>query len=58
MRQLISTSPASMPHIDAFLYWAKTRYEMALVTSGLRATVSLTLIKFGYMSLFQTSVFC
>jgi HAD superfamily hydrolase (TIGR01509 family) len=57
VRQLISTSLEPLPRMDAFLHWAKTRYQMALVTSGSRATVSLALRKIGYVSLFQTMIF-
>lgn len=57
VRQLISALLEPLPRMDAFLHWAKTRYEMALVTSGSRATVSLALRKLGYVSLFQTMVF-
>lgn len=57
VRQLISTSLEPLPRMDAFLHWAKARYQIALVTSGSRATVSLALRKLGYESFFQTVIF-
>jgi HAD superfamily hydrolase (TIGR01509 family) len=40
-----------------FLDWAKTRYSMALVSSGSQETVCLGLVKLGYESMFFPQVF-
>ena len=57
VRDLISVFLEPLPGMDAFLRWAKTRFLMALVTSGSRETVSLALDKLGYDSTFQAKIF-
>lgn len=57
VRQLISTSLQPLSRMDAFLRWAKTRYETVLVTSGSRQTVTLALNRLGYQHLFKTKIF-
>lgn len=57
VRELIGTSLEPLDGMDAFLHWAKTRFKMALVTSGSRVTVSLALDKLGYNTFFQTQIF-
>lgn len=57
VRELIQTSLQPIPPMDAFLRWAHTRYQMALVTSGSRETVGLALNKLNYQSLFKTQIF-
>lgn len=57
VRKLIETSLQPIPQIDSFLRWSHTRYSLALVTSGSKATVSLALHKLDYQSLFQTQLY-
>ncbi len=57
VRELIETSLEPLSDMDRLLHWAKSRYTMALVTSGSRVTVSLALRKLGYQSLFSTQIF-
>jgi HAD superfamily hydrolase (TIGR01509 family) len=57
VQELIQISLEPFPMMHTFLCWAKSRYAMALVTSGSHATVSLALDRLGYKSLFQTMIF-
>lgn len=53
VRRLIAEGLHPLPGVDAFLRWARQSYRMAMVTSGSRATVELSLEKLGYSSLFD-----
>lgn len=57
VRSLITTYLQPFPPMNAFLQWAKYRYQLALVTSGSRATVTLALQKLAYTSLFHPQIF-
>lgn len=57
VRDLISRELSPLPMMDEVLAWARSRYRMALVTSGSRGTVELALAKLGYADVFETSVF-
>lgn len=57
VRDLINISLQPSPLMDEFLQWSKSRFFIALVTSGSRATVTLALNKLGYASLFRTFIF-
>ena len=56
-RQYIRESLAAMPGVDQFLSWAKSRFQLALASSGSRGTVSLAIEKLGYGGLFSPLVF-
>jgi len=56
-RELIAELLEPLPGVDEFLQWAKSRFEMALVTSGSRGTVELALKKLGYTDWFRPVLF-
>lgn len=56
VRQLIETSLAPMPGVDAFLRWARPRRRLAMASSGSHGTVSLALHKLGYADWFDPLV--
>jgi HAD superfamily hydrolase (TIGR01509 family) len=53
VREMISQGLQPLPGVDDFLRWAKPRYQLAMVTSGSRETVSLALEKLGYTNWFS-----
>lgn len=53
VRRLIATGLAPLPGVDEFLQWAREGYRLAMVTSGSRQTVELSLEKLGYSGLFE-----
>lgn len=53
VRHLMRRGVSPMPGVDAFLQWAKSRYRMALVTSGSTATVTQVLKQLGYLAWFD-----
>jgi HAD superfamily hydrolase (TIGR01509 family) len=53
VRELIQKQLLPLPGVDAFLRWAKTRYRLALYSSGSRGTVELSLRKLGYTDWFD-----
>ena len=57
VRELISSYLLPTYHMHEFLQWAKSRFALALVTSGSRETVSLALSKLSYDTLFSTQIF-
>ena len=56
VRQMIADALKPLPGVDEFLRWAKTRYRLAMVTSGSRGTVSLALEKLCYTGWFEPLV--
>lgn len=55
-RGLIAEELMPIPAVEAFLVRARSRYRMALVTSGSRATVTFALRKLGYENWFDPIV--
>ena len=53
VRQLIRIGLQPMAGADVFLRWARTRYKIAMVTSGSKDTVSLALRQIGYEGWFN-----
>lgn len=53
VRQMIARSLKPLPGVHDFLQWAKSRYRLAMYTSGSRGTVSLALDKLGYTGWFD-----
>jgi HAD superfamily hydrolase (TIGR01509 family) len=53
VRNMISHTLQPLPGVDAFLRWARSRYRLAMVTSGSRGTVSLALGQLGYTGWFD-----
>ena len=53
VRQMIVQALQPLPGVDGFLRWAKQRYQLAMYTSGSRATVHLALDKLGYTGWFN-----
>jgi HAD superfamily hydrolase (TIGR01509 family) len=53
VRQLISRGLSPMPGVESFLGWAKSRFGIALATSGSRRTVTLSLEVLGYLDCFD-----
>ena len=53
VRELIAKSLVPMPGVDNFLRWARSHYQLAMVTSGSRGTVGLALEKLGYSDWFH-----
>lgn len=53
VRQMIGQALQPLPGVDQFLRWARPRYTLAMVTSGSRGTVSLSLEKLGYTGWFD-----
>lgn len=56
VRQMVLQELQPLPGVDDFLCWAKLRYRLAMVTSGSRGTVSLSLAKLGYAEFFDPLV--
>ena len=56
VRKLIAERLEPIAAVDAFLVWARSRFRMALVTSGSRGTVTLALRKLGYEGWFDPIV--
>jgi len=57
VRVMIAQSLSPLPGVNDFLGWAKSRYQLAMVTSGSRGTVELALQKLGYLGWFQPILF-
>lgn len=57
VRDMIAQGLRPLPGVDEFLRWARSRYTLAMVTSGSRATVSLALEKLGYTGWFGPLVY-
>jgi len=53
VRRLIEQELKPSPQIDAFLRWARTRFRLAMVTSGSRGTIDLALRKLRYENWFD-----
>lgn len=53
VRRLIGAGLDPLPGVDPFLRWARDAYQLAMVTSGSRGTVELSLEKLGYSNLFN-----
>ena len=53
VRRLIAAGLAPLPGVDEFLQWARKGYRLAMVTSGSKQTVELSLEKLGYSGLFE-----
>lgn len=53
VRQMMALALQPLPGVQAFLLWARPRYQLAMVTSGSRATLALALEKLGYASWFS-----
>ena len=53
VRRLIAGGLAPLPGVDEFMNWAREGYRLAMVTSGSRQTVELSLAKLGYSRLFD-----
>lgn len=56
VRQMLNQGLEPLPGVDEFLRWARSRYELAMATSGSRGTVSLALRKLGYLGWFDPLV--
>lgn len=56
VRKMIGQTLQPLPGVDAFLRWARSRYRLAMVTSGSRDTVNLALAKLGYAGLFDPMI--
>jgi HAD superfamily hydrolase (TIGR01509 family) len=55
-RALIAEELKPIPAMEAFLVWARSRFRMAVVTSGSHSTVTLALRKLGYQDWFEPIV--
>jgi len=53
VRSLICDHLQPIPEIDTFLRWARSRYHLAMYSSGSFASVSLALAKLGYSDWFN-----
>lgn len=53
VRKLIGEGLAPLRGVDEFLRWARPRYQLSMVTSGSRATVTLALARLGYNTWFE-----
>jgi len=53
VRRIIGESLQPLPGVEEFLRWARSRYRLAMVTSGSQGTVALALRALGYDSLFD-----
>ncbi len=53
VRKMIGHALQPLQGVDAFLQWARPRYQLAMVTSGSRETVNLALSKLGYAGYFD-----
>lgn len=52
-RELIRDRLQPLPAADALLRWARGRFRLALVTSGSRATIELSIERLGYSGWFD-----
>ncbi len=53
VRKMISNELQPLPGVNEFLYWAKSRFRLGMVTSGSYGTVSIALKKLGYIDWFD-----
>lgn len=53
VRKMIAEGLRPLPGVDEFLRWARSRYRLAMVTSGSRGTVSLALQALHYEGWFD-----
>lgn len=53
VRKMIGRGLQPLPGVDDFLRWARQRYQLAMVTSGSRGTVSMALETLGYTGWFN-----
>lgn len=53
VREMIKNGLTPLPGMDDFLRWARRNYRVAMVTSGSRATVGMSLTVLGYESWFD-----
>ena len=56
VRALIQEDLRPLPGVDQFLRWARSRYHLALYSSGSRGTVTLSMEKLGYEGWFDPMV--
>lgn len=52
-RELLSSSLMAFPAAEALLNWARPRFRLALVSSGSRATIDISLAKLGMSDWFE-----
>jgi HAD superfamily hydrolase (TIGR01509 family) len=53
VRKMINNELQVLPGVDEFLYWAKSRFRLGMVTSGSYGTVSVALQKLRYIDWFD-----
>jgi sugar-phosphatase len=53
VRELIRQQLLPLPGVEAFLKWTRSRYRLALYSSGSRGTVELSLEKLGFSGWFD-----
>ena len=53
VRQMMRNGLTPLAGVDGFLRWARSRFHLAMVTSGSRGTVSLALAALGYEGWFE-----
>lgn len=56
VRRRIESGLLPLPGVDDFLGWARAKYRLAMVTSGSRATVELSIRVLGYQGWFDPMV--
>lgn len=56
VRQMIGEALKPLPGVNEFLYWDRSRYRLAMVTSGSRGTVNPALEKLGSTGWFDPLV--
>lgn len=56
VRELIAIELESLQDASWFLKWASQKYHLSMATSGSRGTVSLSLVKLGFIDLFDPLV--
>lgn len=56
VREMIASALQPLPGVDDFLRWARSRYRLAMYSSGSYGTVSLALAKLGYIGWFDPLV--
>lgn len=52
-RELLSSSLIAFPAAEALLGWARSRFRLALVSSGSRATIDISLARLGLTNWFE-----
>lgn len=52
-RELLSSSLIAFPAAEALLGWARSRFQLALVSSGSRATIDISLARLGLTNWFE-----